>query len=112
MKNNNFLTAWNNTAKGTHTTSVEHGWDSPDQNQGEVLALIHSEISEALEALRKDNPPSEKIPPFSHAEEELADAIIRIMNMGKTNGWDIAGAIVAKATYNKTRPFKHGGKKF
>jgi NTP pyrophosphatase (non-canonical NTP hydrolase) len=107
-----FWEAWYSIAKKTHQISVEHGFDSPDQNQAEVLALIHSEISEALEAIRKGNPTSEKIPPYSCVEEELADAVIRIMNFGKTRNWDIAGAIQAKTIYNNSRPYRHGGKSF
>jgi NTP pyrophosphatase (non-canonical NTP hydrolase) len=108
----NFFQAWHSFAKKTHQISVEHGFDSPDQNKAEVLALIHSEISEALEALREDNPRSKKIPPYSCVEEELADAVIRIANFGKTHNWDIAGAIQAKTVYNSNRTYRHGGKSF
>ena len=47
-----------------------------------------------------------------NVEVELADAIIRIMDAVRARGWRVAEAIVAKHEYNKTRPFKHGGKEF
>ena len=67
---------------------------------------------EALEALRHGNPPSDHIPDFSGVEEELADTIIRIMDYGLARGHRVALAVEAKIAFNRTRPHKHGGKKF
>lgn len=75
----------------------------------EMLALIHSEVSEAL---RQGNPPDDKIPQFSGAEAELADVIIRIMDLSCARNWDVAGAVTAKIEMNKSREKMHGGKKF
>ncbi len=75
---------------------------------GTKIALMHSELSEALEADRHGNPESEKIPGFSHVEEELADCVIRIMDESVTHGWNLAGAINAKMAVNAGRPHKHG----
>ena len=72
------------------------------------MALIHAEISEALEALRDNNPTSSKILDFSSVEEELADAVIRIMDYAFGKDLDVAGAIVAKIEYNSDREFMHG----
>ena len=70
--------------------------------------LIGMTFGLALEALRKGNNPDEHCPQFSGAEVELADVVIRIMDMAEARGWNVAGAIVAKHEFNKTRPYKHG----
>lgn len=75
------------------------------------LSLIHSEISEALEAARKDYPASEKIPDIGNFEEELADAVICCMDLARRMELDLGRAIVKKVAYNSTRPYMHGGKK-
>lgn len=81
-----------------------------DRNDAEMLALFHSEISELLEGLRKHNPPSEKIPEYSCAEEEAADLMIRLMDTAIARGWNIPGAVLAKMSYNANRSYRHGGK--
>lgn len=84
------------------------GKGGPGRNQGELIALIHSELSECLEALRKGNPPDKHVPDYSSAEVELADACIRIFDMAGYLGMNLGGAIKAKIEFNKTRPHKHG----
>lgn len=82
-------------------------WQS--DNFGEKIALIHSELSEALEADRKDLV-SDHIPDFSGIEEELADVVIRVVDLAAMRGLRLGDAINAKMQYNLSRPFKHGKK--
>lgn len=99
-------------AHRVHETSKEKGWWYEDRNDGELIALIHSELSEALEALRKGNQPDNHLPQHNGVVVELADAVIRIMDMAEARQWPLAQAIIEKIEYNKTREIRHGGKKF
>ena len=88
------------------------------RNKGELLCLIHSEISEAMEGERKDLM-DDKLPHRKMAEVELADALIRILDYAAGFGYDIGGAVMEKLVYNKTRHdhthearAKAGGKKW
>ena len=103
-----FEKQWNNQAKDIYKNAVEHGFWKGEVNDGERMALIHAEISEALEALRDGNPSSNKIIDYSSLEEELADAVIRIMDYAFGKDLDIAGAILAKIEYNRSREYMHG----
>lgn len=107
-----FCAAMADQSRETLQIARDHGWEDPNQNDGELICLMHSELSEALEALRHGNPPSEHIPEFSGVEEELADAVIRIMNYAANKGHRLPEAILAKKEFNRNRPYKHGGKAF
>lgn len=66
------------------------------------LALVHSEVSEAVEGVRKglmDDHLKER----PMAEVEMADAIIRAFDLAGHEGWDLSGAIIAKLYYNAER---------
>jgi NTP pyrophosphatase (non-canonical NTP hydrolase) len=78
--------------------------------QSSLIALIHSELSEALEAIRHGNPPDDKIPEFTGLEAELADTVIRIHDMAGAYKLRVGEAIEAKMAFNHTREHKHGGK--
>jgi|DEB0MinimDraft_6_1074348.scaffolds.fasta_scaffold04346_9 NTP pyrophosphatase (non-canonical NTP hydrolase) len=91
-----------------HCTAREKGWWEDKRKPSECIALAHSELSEALEALRHGNPPDDKLPEFSGAEAELADTIIRILDMAGAYGWNVADALVAKMQFNRGRTYKHG----
>lgn len=103
-----FVHLFNVIATGIHVDMRENGFWDYERNEGELIALIHSELSEALEALRNDNPPDVNIPGYGNVEVELADAIIRIMDMAAEKDWNVAGAIIEKIKFNKKRGNKHG----
>lgn len=73
-----------------------------ERNKGELLCLIHSEVSEAMEGERKDLM-DDKLPHRKMAEVELADAFIRILDYAAGFGYDIGGAVCEKLDYNATR---------
>jgi NTP pyrophosphatase (non-canonical NTP hydrolase) len=99
-------------AKLVHGNARAKGfWDGP-RNDGEAVALIHSEASELLEGLRHGNPPSDHIPEFSAVEEELADIVIRCLDFAAGRGHRIGAALIAKHRFNTGREYKHGGKAF
>ena len=95
-----------------HIDAAKKGFWDDDQHRYEDtatrLALIHSEISEALEGLRLGNPPDDKIPEFSAMEAELADAVIRIFDLCGGREYRLAEAIWAKMEFNRLREYKHG----
>lgn len=95
-----------------HRINVTNGWWETDRNDGECIALIHSELSEALEALRHNNPPDQHLRHHGSLEVELADAIIRIVDYARGKGLNLTGALMDKLEYNAIREYKHGGKKF
>jgi hypothetical protein len=103
-----FVSGFNLMATAVNRNAVLKGfWEDLDRNMGEAIALIHSELSEALEGLRKPGP-DEHCPEFTKVEVELADTIIRIMDIAAGNNWKVAEALVAKFEYNLGRSYKHG----
>lgn len=106
-----FITLTNNLAEQVTKLAFEKGFWPADANLGSKIALIHAEVSEALEALRDDpKKPDKYCPTFSNFEIELADAVIRIMDLAAHEKLNLGGAIIAKIAFNKTRPVKHGKK--
>lgn len=74
-----------------------------------AIARMHSELSEWLEAIRKNKRQAdEHCPTFLSAEIEAADVIIRVLDMCGKRGYRIGEAVVAKMEFNASRPYKHG----
>lgn len=90
-----------------HRLAMKSGWwdgkDPQDKEGGAVkIALIHSELSEALEGLRKDTM-DDHLPHRKTLEVELADAVIRIFDYAGALGLDLGGAMAEKLAYNQQR---------
>lgn len=104
--------AWNGLRKAqalASRTARDAGWykdpatgEDIDRNFGEVVALMHSELSEALEADRKGLK-DDKLPHRDGREVEFADCIIRILDTAEALGLDIAGALIEKNRFNQSR---------
>lgn len=108
-----------------HDVNIEAGWwtdlktgAKKERNVGELLCLIHSEISEAMEGHRKGLM-DDKLPHRKMFEVELADALIRIFDLAGAHSLDLGGAMKEKMEYNKVREdhkienrLKEGGKSY
>ncbi len=113
-----FIDSWEAVAKIVHKMAVTHGfWNFPEgheRNKGEALALIHSELSEALEAVREETSCNframdKHLPHLESVTVELADAVIRIMDFAEGFGYkDLPVVIMEKVRYNSNRPKLHG----
>lgn len=108
-----FLASWDVMARAMHMNSVDKGfWDGEilgnmPRNTGEMIALMHSELSEALEGDRKPHP-DKHCPEHDNLSVEMADCVIRIMEFCYARDIPVAGALLAKTRANIGRPFKHG----
>ena len=128
----------NDLAKEIHETAEHHGWWETPPSFPEVIALCHSELSEALEEYRNNKGATYFECPYHDTRSrcpdkydgcqsgrnegckerkpegiavELADCIIRILDYCGHEGIDIDSIVRTKMDYNKTRPYRHGGKK-
>jgi NTP pyrophosphatase (non-canonical NTP hydrolase) len=97
----------NDLARNCHADN-EHWWRNPatgeklERNKGEMICLMHSELSEAMEGERKGLM-DDHLPHRRMAEVELADVLIRIFDYAGAFGYDLDGAVAEKRAYNKTR---------
>jgi NTP pyrophosphatase (non-canonical NTP hydrolase) len=93
------------------------GWFDEDRSVGDMVALLHSEVSEILEAYRswKFQDATERIP-NGHLDKpegvgaEMADCLIRLLDMAKRWDIDLSAEFTRKMAYNWTREYRHGGK--
>lgn len=103
-----------------YKTAEENGWHPQGEDIDHVtiiawLALVVTEVSEAIECVRKNNmetkinDDSGKIEGFG---SEMADIVIRTLDIAETLGINLEDEITKKNLYNKVRPFRHEGKRF
>lgn len=118
----------NEWAKEIHENAVAHGWWESDRGLPEILMLIVSELSEALEEYRNGDPKPGAIENMHYYSGggyvaskptacckkpegiavEVIDALIRILDWCGKEGIDVEALVREKHEYNKTRPYKHG----
>ena len=85
-----------------YRNAKEHGFHAVGTTFGDRIAMIHSELSEAMEEARSSQVVRARI------GEELADAVIRIGDLAAIQGIDLQSAIGEKMEKNKGRPLLHG----
>lgn len=129
----------NELAKEVHENAAKHGWWEKPPTLPEALCLIHAELSEALEEYRDGNPlvygtcalAAEDCKfsgicddvghPDAGGEKEgackpegiaveLADVILRTLDLMAALGVDVDAVVMAKHRYNLGREYSQGGK--
>lgn len=120
----------NELGKKVNEHEIKKGFECSEEKIPVKLALIHSEVSEALEADRRNNYFDSNIDVMNGwvsdedfksefeeklkgtFEDELVDILLRVIGLAAWKGIDLEKHAAAKMRYNSLRPHKHGGKKY
>ena len=108
----------NDCVQEAYTNAKEKGWHDKERSIGDLICLMHSELSEALEEHRNGRTPQEIYynPEKPNKPEgipiELADCVVRVFDFCGLYGIDLEHALRIKMDYNTSRPYRHGDKKF
>ena len=117
----------NELAKEIHENAVAHGWWEEERSFDDIVALCRYELSEALEEYRSGRP-KEYVDDIETVQRitdpdlfagrkpegvavEMADCLFRLLDWFGKEGLDVDRIIREKMEYNKSRPYRHGGKK-
>jgi hypothetical protein len=96
-----------------HQTALDHGWWDKPREFGDIIALMHTELSEAYEKYREGH----AVQDWWFTEDkpegvpiELVDVVIRILDFFGHEGLDLNTLVQIKDSYNGSRPYRHGDK--
>ena len=107
----------NDCVQEAYTNAKQKGWHDKERSIGDLICLMHSELSEALEEHRNGRTPQEIYynPEKPNKPEgipiELVDCVIRVFDFCGLYGIDLEHALRIKMDYNTSRPYRHGDKK-
>lgn len=115
-RNGDLFDALDHIGRQVGAVAADKGWREKERYVPEFIANIHAELSEAWEEYRGNYKPLGEI---RHEEDgkpcgfviEIADAIIRLLEMCDYCNLKIGHAVQLKNEYNKSRPYRHGGKR-
>jgi NTP pyrophosphatase (non-canonical NTP hydrolase) len=99
--------------------NASNGWYDDDRTVGDDIALLHSEVSEMLEAFRSSGLADATVPSLVHRGtstkpegfgSEAADVLIRLLDTCERRGVDLRAEYERKIAFNRMRGWRHGGK--